>query len=188
MKPEGFWEHRTGEVLLWLVLHVWTENTTFCGLPLTFLTSWHITAPSEIPLTHEDLGACQLISRVTLVGDDGAVDEVRVGRALPAVGDLRQLRAGVISRHLCWHWSSWCCIVLVGEERDRMGNDKLRITDILPIYVDTMRKDNGTGNTIPLNNSTFFCIMNITFTFFIWDQDCKGTHDEVPQGNLSIDM
>lgn len=28
-----------------------------------------------------------------------------------------------------------------------MGNGKLRISDILSIYVDTMRKDNGTGNT-----------------------------------------
>lgn len=148
MKPEGFWEYMTGE--LSLALHVWTngENVTFCGLPLTFLTSWHITAPSEIPLTHEDLWAYQLISGVALVGDDGAVDEVRVGRALPAIGNLRQLRARVVPRHLCWHRSSWCCcIVLVGEERHRMGNGKLRISDILSIYVDTMRKDNGTGNT-----------------------------------------
>lgn len=39
-----------------------------------------------------------------------------------------------------------------------------------------------------LNNSTFSCVMNIAFTFFIWDQDCKGTHDEVPQRNVSINM
>lgn len=71
-------------------------------LPLTFLTSWHITTPSEIPLAHQDLRAYQFISRVALVGDNGAVNEVRVGRALPAVGDLRQLGASVVPRHLCW--------------------------------------------------------------------------------------
>lgn len=93
----------TGDVLLPLALPVRTngESTGFNPLPLTFLTSRHIAAPSEIPLAHEDLRAYQLKSRVALVGDDGAVDEVRVGRALPAVGDLRQLGAGVVPRHLC---------------------------------------------------------------------------------------
>lgn len=70
-------------------------------LPLTFLTFRHIPAPSEIPLAHEDLRAQQLKTRVALVGDDGAVDEVGVGCALPAVSDLWQLRAGVVPRHLC---------------------------------------------------------------------------------------
>lgn len=100
-----------------------------CGLPLTFLTSRHVAAPSEIPLAHEDLGAYQLISRVALVGDDGAVDEVRVGCALPAVGDLRQLRAGVVPRHLCWCWSSWCRIVLVGESREEKQSGKWKMNN-----------------------------------------------------------
>lgn len=98
------------------------KYTRLRGPPLTFLTSRHVTAPGEIPLAHEDLGANQLVSRVALVGDDGAVDEVGVGRALPAVGDLGQLRAGVVPRHLCWRWSSWGCVALVGGRRGRMGN------------------------------------------------------------------
>lgn len=60
-------------------------------LPLTFLAFWHITAPTEIPLTHEDLRANQCVSWVALVGDHSAVYEIRMRHALPAVGDLRQL-------------------------------------------------------------------------------------------------
>lgn len=100
--------------------------------PLTFLTPWHITTPSQIPLAHEDLGANQLISRVALVGDDRTVNQIRVGSALPAVDDLRQLGARVVSWHLCrcWAQSSRCCIVLLGRKRDRTESAKLRITDL----------------------------------------------------------
>lgn len=67
---------------------------------ITFFTSWYVATPCEIPLAHEDLRAGQLISRVALVGDHGAVDEVRVGGALPSVGDLGQLGASVVPGHL----------------------------------------------------------------------------------------
>lgn len=97
---------------------VWSLCDGFCVLHLTFLTSRHITAPSEIPLAHEYLGAHQLEPRVALVSDDGAVDQVGVGRALPTVGDLWQLRAGVVPRHLCCGWRGWCCIVLEKERRE----------------------------------------------------------------------
>lgn len=90
-------------------------------LLLTFLASRHVTAPSEIPLAHEDLGAYQLVSRVALVGDDGAVDEVGVRRALPPVGDLGQLGTGVVPRHLCLPLGS---VVGVEERSDRTGNGK----------------------------------------------------------------
>lgn len=155
-----------------------SQNTRRCELPLTFFTSWHVTAPREIPLAHEDLRANQLKSRVALVGDDGAMDEVRVGRALPAVGDLGQLRASVVPLHLCWH-----CIVLVGEGRIRMGNGNVRIIDILPSCVDTMRKDVSTGNTV---NLKLCCIIHFfhEFSFFTLDQDCKETHDKAPYGTL----
>lgn len=66
----------TGNVLLSLALYPCDqmEKKTVFVFPLTFLTSRHITAPSEIPLAHEDLRANQLISRVALVGDNRAVD------------------------------------------------------------------------------------------------------------------
>lgn len=76
-------------------------------LPFTFFTSWYIATPCEIPLAHEDLRAGQLISGVALVGDHGAVDEIGVGCALPAIGDLGQLRASVVPRHLFGRWNGW---------------------------------------------------------------------------------
>lgn len=130
-------------------------------LLLTFLASRHVTAPSEIPLAHEDLGAYQLVSRVALVGDDGSVDEVRVRRALPPVGDLGQLGTGVVPRHLCLPLGA----VGGAEERsDRAGNGKLRITDILAIHINTMRKDNGTGMRKYFNNATFSWVMSSKFS------------------------
>lgn len=93
---------------------IWdTKKTHTLFLSLTFLTSRHIATPSEVPLAHDDLRAHQLVPRVALVGDDGAVDEVGVRCALPAVGDLRQLGAGVVSRHLWWR---------LGETRVRPGD------------------------------------------------------------------
>lgn len=67
----------------------------------TFCTFGQVTTPRQIPLAHQQLGAHQLEARVALVGDDGAVDQVRVGCALPAVDNLRQLRASVVPLHLC---------------------------------------------------------------------------------------
>lgn len=65
-----------GDVLLSLALYPCdpVEKTPGYMFPLTFLASWHIAAPGEIPLAHEDLRADQLISRVALVGDNRAVD------------------------------------------------------------------------------------------------------------------
>lgn len=69
---------------------------------LAFCTFGQVGAPRQIPLAHQDLGAHQLEAGVALVGDHGAVDQVGVGRALPAVGDLGQLGARVVPLHLFW--------------------------------------------------------------------------------------
>lgn len=98
-------------------------------LPFTFFTSWYIATPCEIPLTHEDLGAAQLISGVALVGDHGAVDQVGVGGALPAVGDLGQLGASVVPWHLFRRWNGW------REKREWWLHIKQRISILRHIHV-----------------------------------------------------
>lgn len=68
--------------------------------PLAFCTFGQVGTPCQIPLAHQYLGAHELKAGVALVGDDGAVDQVGVGGALPAVGDLGQLGARVVPLHL----------------------------------------------------------------------------------------
>lgn len=94
---------------------------------LTLFTSGHVAAPGEIPLAHEDLGAGQRVSGVTLVRDDSAVDQVWVRRALPAVGDLRQLGARVVPLHLCSCWTG-------GGWRQRHSEDTQESSDVTDVY------------------------------------------------------
>lgn len=61
-----------------------------CGAgTLTPLARGQVLTPGEVPLAHEDAGAHHLVARVALVGDDGAMHQLRLRRALPAIGDLR---------------------------------------------------------------------------------------------------
>lgn len=54
-----------------------------------------------------------------------------MGCALPAVGNLRQLRAGVVPRHLCWCWKLEQSVARrVGRRGREVGNGKLIITEI----------------------------------------------------------
>lgn len=69
--------------------------------PPTSLAARQVSAPGEVPLAHEQLRPDQLVTWVALVGHHGTLDQLRVGRAPPAVRDLRKLRAGVVTRNLC---------------------------------------------------------------------------------------
>ena len=69
----------------------------------TSLTAGQVSAPGQVPLAHEQLCAHQLETWVALVGDHCAMDQLRVGGALPSVGDLWELRTRVVTRYLCIH-------------------------------------------------------------------------------------
>lgn len=113
----------------------WTKHKTLWAPPLTFFTSWHVTAPREIPLAHENLGANELKPRVALVGDDGAMDQVRVGCALPAVGDFGQLRASVVPLHLCLHCVSRTWENQSGEWKHKKYRHLLELTQRWKMFV-----------------------------------------------------
>ena len=70
---------------------------------ITSLTAGQVATPGEVPLAHEQLRANHLVARVTLVGHHRAMHQLRVGGALPAVGDLWKLWACVVTRNL---WGS----------------------------------------------------------------------------------
>ena len=78
--------HRSTVDAVWWVLTLFTEG----GL-------W---APGEVQLTGEGLSSHQVVSGVALVGDPSPSHQRNVGRRLPAVLDLGQVRTGVISGHL----------------------------------------------------------------------------------------
>lgn len=70
---------------------------------VTSLTAGQVSTPGQVPLAHEQLCAHQLEAWVALVGDHRAMDQLRVGGALPSVGDLWELRTRVVTRYLCIH-------------------------------------------------------------------------------------
>lgn len=68
---------------------------------LTLLAGRRGGAPGQVPLTGEDVGAQQLVARLTLVGEHGASNQVPVGRCPPAPLRRGQLRASVVPGDLC---------------------------------------------------------------------------------------
>lgn len=52
-------------------------------------------------MAHEQLGTHHLITRITLVGHHGALNQLRVRCTLPAIRNLWKLRAGVITSYFC---------------------------------------------------------------------------------------
>lgn len=72
-----------------------------CVCVFTSFTARQVTAPGQVPLTHEHFGAHHLKAGVTLIGHHRAVNQVRVRCGLPAIGDLRKLWTGVVTGNLC---------------------------------------------------------------------------------------
>lgn len=79
----------------------WFGGVLKQAMPLTSLAARQVAAPRQVPLAHEQLGPDHLVPWVALVGHHGALNQLRVGCALPPIGDLWKLRAGVIPRNLC---------------------------------------------------------------------------------------
>lgn len=71
------------------------------GPELTLLAGGRRCAPGQVPLAGENVGAKQLIPRLTLVGKHRAPDQVPVGSRPPAPLWRGQLRARVVPRDLC---------------------------------------------------------------------------------------
>lgn len=67
----------------------------------TFNTRRGAAAPGEVPLAGDDVGASDVISGLTLVGQYAASHRGGVGGADPAKLDLGEGRAGVIGLNLC---------------------------------------------------------------------------------------
>lgn len=67
----------------------------------TFNTRRGAAAPGKVPLAGDDVGAADVISGLTLVGQHAASDGGGVGRADPAKLDLGQWGAGVVGFNLC---------------------------------------------------------------------------------------
>lgn len=74
---------------------------------LTLFAEGGVAAPAEVPLAGEGVAPHNVIARVALVGDLGPSHQLRVRRGLPAVLDLRQVRAGVVAGHLCSQERCW---------------------------------------------------------------------------------
>lgn len=70
------------------------------GWGLTLFTEGGLRAPGEVQLTREGVLSHQVITRVALVGDPRPPHQRDVGGCLPAVLDLGQIWAGVVSGHL----------------------------------------------------------------------------------------
>lgn len=67
----------------------------------TFDTRGGAAAPGEVPLAGDDVGAADVISGLTLVGQHATSHGGGVGGADPAKLDLGEGRAGVIGLNLC---------------------------------------------------------------------------------------
>lgn len=70
-------------------------------MPLTPLAGGQVAAPCQVPVAHQEVGASQLEAGVAMVGDHGAMEQLRLRGRLPAIGNVRQLGAGVITGDLC---------------------------------------------------------------------------------------
>lgn len=44
--------------------------------PLTPLTGGQVTAPRQVPVTHQEVSACQLEARVAMEGDHSAMEKL----------------------------------------------------------------------------------------------------------------
>lgn len=68
---------------------------------LTPLAGGQVAAPRQVPVAHQKVGAGQLEAGVAVVGDHGAMEQLWLRRCLPAVGNVWQLGAGVVTGDLC---------------------------------------------------------------------------------------
>lgn len=67
---------------------------------LALFTEGGLRAPGQVQLTRQGVLSHQVITRVALVGDPRSPHQRDVGGRLPAVLDLGQVWAGVVSGHL----------------------------------------------------------------------------------------
>lgn len=67
---------------------------------LTLFAERRLRAPGQVQLAGQGLPPHQVVTGVALVGDPSSSHQSHVGRGLPAVLDLGQVRAGVVPGNL----------------------------------------------------------------------------------------